>query len=217
MGSVKTDAYQVAGFGSHRKGDFGIDWVLGWGRMNFESFRAHDALSIHAKSRGDVYTGHLQAAYFFNNKKESVYWGPFASLGYQHSSTKAYTENGHVLMAQSFGKETRHNLKGSVGGFWIFNAGEHAGRVVSSEIRAEWVYDAEIKAPKQASSQFLFNRANTISTPLMGKGHEEYGVLSASLKMPLAKNFDVVLTGQKIFGSGHLKSSAAYVGLNWIF
>lgn len=215
MGSVDTQAYQLAGFGSHVQGLYHWDWMLSWGRFDFNTRRFAGAMQVNADNRGQAYAARVQGAYLVQGESGQTRWGPFVAATYSRSMSDAYHERGNVLLAQELAQQDRRRLLGSVGAVWHFDGQTAAGRALRSHVKLEWVHDTGIDSPDRAYSRFAFEPGTPVVTPLGDAGRERYGVVSAGLQLALTPQLSMVLTGQQSLGGQTWKRGSAYLGLSW--
>lgn len=212
MGSVDTQAYQLAGFGAHVQGSYHLDWMLTWGRLDFNTRRFADAMQVDSESRGHAYAARVQGAYFMQG--EQMHWGPFVAATCSRSMSDAYNERGSVLLAQEVTQQDRHRLLGSVGAAWHFDGQTPAGRALKSHVKLEWVRDMGVGGPDLVYSRFAFDPAIAVATPLNDAEREDYGVVSAGMRLALAQRLDLVVAGSQSLGQ-RSRRGGAYLGLSW--
>ncbi|MDD3353076.1 autotransporter outer membrane beta-barrel domain-containing protein [Zoogloea sp.] len=215
MGSVATRAYQLAGFGTHARGPYQLDWMLSWGRFDFNARRFADAMRVSSDNQGQAYTGRVQGSYFL--QAEQVRWGPFVSVTYTRATSDAYNEQGNVLLAQQVTKEDRRRLLGSLGAAWHLDGKLSSGRALRSHVKLEWVHDKGIDSRDHVSSRFAMEPDVQVVTPLRDSALERYGRISAGMQLAVTAQIDLVLAGQHQFGSQSFRRDNAYLGLSWVF
>lgn len=214
MGSIRTQAYQVAGFGSYIQGPYHLDWALSYGHFDFDTGRYDQAMRVESDSKGSAYTARVQGAYWLQSANGAMRWGPYVAATYKHSSSDAYSEQGHLLLAQDIDKQQRRRLSSALGAAWHFHSKREAGNF-SAYVKAEWVYDAGMNQADETDSRFAMDRTVRVITPLQDGSSDRYGVITAGVKYPLRPGLDVVVAAQKTLGSDVIKRTNGYLGLAW--
>jgi outer membrane lipase/esterase len=211
-GSMTTDAYQFAGYGSWSNRNWFADLAISGGFDNLKVTRpglitpltgSPDATSFVLQGKtGYLFDVAALSSGAFN--ASTVKLGPIVGFTYSHTHINAYTETGDPILNQSVGSQDMDGVTGRAGielrSSYLWN------RWILSpwlDLTAEHDFNGGARTLTTAQTYAL---ALTIATPVSSL-NETYGRVAGGFNVQVAQNVSVNLTGETTFARSTNNSS----------
>lgn len=213
--TIRTKAYQIAGYGAYAIDRYYLDLLGTIGSYSFSSERFADAMKVNSDSGGWGYAWRAQGGYFFGNDK--LRFGPLLSVAYTKGVVRGYTEQGNVLLSQNIETQVRERFQESAG--VAFNYSDSVGSYpLQAFLKAAAVRDHSNNANDTVRSRFSFDPSDMDFLTFTDEGATDtYRKISAGVNIAINRRSKLWLVGNTLAGTDRIKRSSAYVGLSIIY